>query len=500
MNAMTKKLIGLAAVIASAICFQASAQTVQPISPWVYTGTTSTVKTLLPSSSVQIPSLGSTGHPCVTIGNASGTLATSTCGALSGTGNSTDIALWSGPATLTGNDNAKFASGTLYLIDGTSSRIYFTTNGNPAQIFTDAGGSLHLEANGGQSLILNSSTNPAQIQGFIDGSSGGTFQISDQSSNLLFQIDTNDFSGVTIPSLANAGVLKADSNGTLRSATDGTDYYSPSTLTDNNQLSNGAGYTTGGGTTGNCASWVGGTTLGDAGAPCGSGGGGGSSTVPLQKSLHIPNPTASDSIVLYDVDNGFTLSEVDCLNDSGNNSVAFNMYAASTRTGTTTKVFSSNVNCTATTTPMVITSFASSSIPTSSILRIDFSGATSTGVHISFHSTVPSGTTSTAGAYDPAPASSDDYVLLYAPYTLTLKQVDCVNDTVGGNTATFNIDWGALRNSTTSHAFTSDYACTASSTMAHPTINGSSTIPAGSIIRLVNSAASSTGTYFDFKY
>ena len=108
--------------------------------------------------------------------------------------------------------------------------------------------------------------------------------------------------------------------------------------------------------------------------------------------------------------------------------------------------------------------------------------------------------TTTKSIYDAAPSSTDDYAMFYTESAFTLKQVDCINDNIAGNTATFNITWGSNRNSTTSNAFTSATACTATTTIQTPTINGSTTIPAGSIIRLVLSAASSTGTYFDFKY
>lgn len=114
--------------------------------------------------------------------------------------------------------------------------------------------------------------------------------------------------------------------------------------------------------------------------------------------------------------------------------------------------------------------------------------------------TLPTIATTTKSIYDAAPSSTDDYVMFYTESAFTLKQVDCINDNVAGNTATFNITWGSNRNSTTSNAFTSNTACTATSSIQTPSITGSSTVPAGSIIRLVLSAASSTGTYFDFKY
>jgi hypothetical protein len=113
---------------------------------------------------------------------------------------------------------------------------------------------------------------------------------------------------------------------------------------------------------------------------------------------------------------------------------------------------------------------------------------------------IPTIATTTKNIYDMAPSSTDDIVMLYTETATTLKQVDCVNDKVAGNTATFNITWGANRNSTTSNAFTSNFACTATTTISTNAINGSTTIPAGSIVRAVFSAASSTGIYIDFKF
>ena len=114
--------------------------------------------------------------------------------------------------------------------------------------------------------------------------------------------------------------------------------------------------------------------------------------------------------------------------------------------------------------------------------------------------TVPSIATTTKSIYDGAPLSTDDVPMFYTETAFTLKQVDCVNDKVGGNTATFNITWGTNRNSTTSNAFTSNYACTATTTIATNTINGSTTVSAGSIVRVIFSAASSTGVYIDLKF
>ena len=109
--------------------------------------------------------------------------------------------------------------------------------------------------------------------------------------------------------------------------------------------------------------------------------------------------------------------------------------------------------------------------------------------------------TSTPTLYDMAPSSTDDipYKINF-PYAATLKEVDCENDIAAGNTFTFNITWGTKRNSTSSNAFTSNQVCTATSSFAALTPNGSTTIAAGSQVRVVFSAASSTAASIQLNY
>ena len=113
----------------------------------------------------------------------------------------------------------------------------------------------------------------------------------------------------------------------------------------------------------------------------------------------------------------------------------------------------------------------------------------------------PSIATTSKSIYDNSPTATDDL-----PFTIdmqgavTLKSVECVNDAVTGNTFTFNIVWGTTRNSATSQAFTSNQTCTSITTPTILTPNSATAIPAGSIVRLVMSAASSTGATVQIEY
>ena len=230
------------------------------------------------------------------------------------------------------------------------------------------------------------------------------------------------------------------------------------------------------------------------------GGGGGGGTGSFQKFAYDNSASSTDDIPLYYAPQAFTITEIDCVNDNfAGNTVSFNVYAASTRTGTTTKVFASNQTCTATSTPMVLTSFASSSIPTSSFVHYVFSSASTTGVTIGFQSNTTLSTT-TKSNYDILAQTSDDVFLHYTAAAETMKQVDCVNDAAAGNTFTFNVYWGTTRSATTSAAFTSNQTCSSTASMTNLTPNGSTTIPAGSIVHAVYSSASTTGGYIDYQF
>jgi hypothetical protein len=113
----------------------------------------------------------------------------------------------------------------------------------------------------------------------------------------------------------------------------------------------------------------------------------------------------------------------------------------------------------------------------------------------------PAIATTSKSIYDNSPTATDDL-----PFTIdmqgavTLKSVECVNDAATGNTFTFNIVWGTTRNSATSQAFTSNQTCTSITTPTVLTPNSATAIPAGSIVRLVMSAASSTGATVQIEY
>lgn len=77
MNIIKKLAIGLIGLL-GLLTTSVSAQSIPTISPWYYTNS-STIRTVN-NPIVQIPRLGSSGSPCLIISNASGTVATSTCG------------------------------------------------------------------------------------------------------------------------------------------------------------------------------------------------------------------------------------------------------------------------------------------------------------------------------------------------------------------------------------------------------------------------------------
>ena len=103
--------------------------------------------------------------------------------------------------------------------------------------------------------------------------------------------------------------------------------------------------------------------------------------------------------------------------------------------------------------------------------------------------------------YDNAPTATDDIPFNMDMQGATiLKSVECVNDNASGNTFTFNIYWGTTRSATTYQAFTSNQTCTSITTPTVLAPNSSTAIPAGSIVRLVMSAASSTGATVQIEY
>lgn len=102
--------------------------------------------------------------------------------------------------------------------------------------------------------------------------------------------------------------------------------------------------------------------------------------------------------------------------------------------------------------------------------------------------------TSTAQWIIENPTTAEDDAFFIAPYPGTLTGVSAVNKSAG-DTATFNIIWHASRanaSSTASHAFTSNQAVTATTTITSVSVNGSSTFAAGDVFRFVTSAASSS--------
>jgi hypothetical protein len=127
--------------------------------------------------------------------------------------------------------------------------------------------------------------------------------------------------------------------------------------------------------------------------------------------------------------------------------------------------------------------------------------ADSNGLQSTVTNTLPAIATTSKTIYDNSPTATDDIPFnIDTQGAITLKAVECLNNATAGNTDTFNITWGTTRSATTYSAFTSGQVCTATSTASVLTPNGSTTIAAGSIVRLVNSAASSTGITVEIEY
>jgi hypothetical protein len=152
------------------------------------------------------------------------------------------------------------------------------------------------------------------------------------------------------------------------------------------------------------------------------------------------------------------------------------------------------------------TQYTNLGLGTMSLQAVPAAGVvTSNGTTISSQTnTLPTVATTTKGVYDSAPSSTDDIVIFYTETAFTLKQVDCINDNFAGNTVAFNITWGSTRNATNNNAFTVAQTCSNTSTIQTIAINGSTSVAAGSIIRLVASttaaSVSSTGAYVDIKF
>lgn len=93
-----------------------------------------------------------------------------------------------------------------------------------------------------------------------------------------------------------------------------------------------------------------------------------------------------------------------------------------------------------------------------------------------------------------SPTSAEDDYLRTFNAPATISKVYAVNKSLG-DTATFNLVFGSSRSSSTSttkSAFSSYTAITATTTPASLTLNGSTTIATGDVMRLITTAASSS--------
>jgi hypothetical protein len=106
--------------------------------------------------------------------------------------------------------------------------------------------------------------------------------------------------------------------------------------------------------------------------------------------IEYPISTEDDDIFTFPASS--TIKSVYCVNKTAVDTVTFNLFYSSSRataTSSASPVFSSYQTCTATTTPTLFTSFASSTPPTGSVLRFITNAASSTQFHFDVNYTTP---------------------------------------------------------------------------------------------------------------
>lgn len=160
--------------------------------------------------------------------------------------------------------------------------------------------------------------------------------------------DWSTANALIFPAYSTDGLLKtSNSNGTVALATDGTDYWSPSTLTDNNQLSNGSGYVTAGEVV---TSIVAGTNIGvsnSTGTVTVSG-----KLIPVQWLGYYATSTTNWDDPFFFFNSTSSISKV--LIGVKDGSLNGNIYYGTSQTAASStlfKLFSSDIAITATTTP-----------------------------------------------------------------------------------------------------------------------------------------------------
>lgn len=116
------------------------------------------------------------------------------------------------------------------------------------------------------------------------------------------------------------------------------------------------------------------------------------STTPDHDYFIIENPTASEDDAFITFKATSTLTDVYAVNKTNGDTVTFNLIwdgSRSTASSSSKHAFASNTTITATTTPTVITSFASSTVNAGSVMRFITSAASSTQFNFTVYFTTP---------------------------------------------------------------------------------------------------------------
>lgn len=208
---MIKKILLSIAVIIGLgfLAYPVYGQTIPGVSQWFYNVAGKYVYPVNSGVGVQIPSLGSTGNPCLSV-NSSGNFATTTCGsgggAITGTGVNGQNTYWTGPTSL-GSSRDIFDNGTVSGVNATTSTINFQIQGtgiNSAFRVSSSSGTSELTVSNSSNVGINTSTPTHRLDiyntgavtdgvGFLVNEIGNfpiAFQI--QNNNALWQFSVRD--------------------------------------------------------------------------------------------------------------------------------------------------------------------------------------------------------------------------------------------------------------------------------------------------------------------
>ena len=180
------------------------------------------------------------------------------------------------------------------------------------------------------------------------------------------------------------------------------------------------------------------------------------------------------------------------LTGTGVTSTALNVSGLSTTNG-----ISNTGNITSTTEVITTSTISHLVLPNllNSVLGTDGSGNV-----INDKSLLPTIATTTKGVFDAQPSTSTPDIIFYTDTGFTLKQVDCVNSPMAGNTFTFSLIASSSVQSTATTTVMNGFVCNSTSTIQSTTTFNNAAIPANSIIQVNYSVASTTGAYVDLKF